>query len=392
MSRILPFLACILFATPLLAQEPSAAEIQDLSTKNADFAARLYRAIAVTTDDNFLVSPFTLSLGLAALMTGAKGSTREQLRSGLSLNTEDYLKIPELFKSVRDSVTKTGFVNQAIGIFPRKPFNVDSTYEDIVKSKYGGNVQELDYSNWAAKETVNQFASTQTGGKVREVVNAIDIQTSVMLITAAFFQGQFALAFNASYTQDERFYVNKYNIVTVPMMFRSDKYHLAYDSSLKLGILKLPMTGGTAMLVLLPDEDVDYVSIEDEFTGERIQDWLKRLKRTKLEVQLPRFMLEQSYSLQKILPGLGISEVFQDSADFSGISSETNLKLSEVVHKVAITVDETSSTGNAREPSILASLPPRLTINRPFLFLVYDQSTGSLLLMGRVNDPSKKGQ
>ena len=94
-SRLLPLLACIpLLAMPLLAQEPSAGEIQDLSTRNADFAARLYRAIAGTTDDNVLLSPFTVSLGLAALMSGADGSTREQLLQGLSLNALDHLRIP----------------------------------------------------------------------------------------------------------------------------------------------------------------------------------------------------------------------------------------------------------------------------------------------------------
>ncbi|XP_041716963.1 protein Z-dependent protease inhibitor [Coregonus clupeaformis] len=390
-SRLLPFLACILLlAMPLQAQEPSAAEIQDLSIRNADFAARLYRAIASTSDGNVLLSPFTVSLGLAALMSGADGSTREQLLQGLSLNALDHLRIPELFQSVRESVAESGLVNQGIGILPRQQFKVDSAYRDVVQTQYAGNIQGLDYNDGAAKDTINKFAYDYTGGEVKEVISAIDPQTQMMLITAVFFQGQFALAFNASFTQYERFYVNKYNIATVPMMFRSDKYHLAYDRSLKLGVLKLPMTGGTAMLVLLPDKDVDYTSIDEEITGERFQGWLKQLKRTKLEVQLPRFMLEQSYSLQKVLPGLGISEAFQERADFSGIGGETGLRLSEVVHKAAITVDETSNAGNARALNIFASLPPRLTVNRPFLFLVYHEATSSFLFIGRVIDPSKK--
>ncbi|KAL0967556.1 hypothetical protein UPYG_G00253740 [Umbra pygmaea] len=389
MSRFLFFLVCIPLVTLLvLAQEPSTAEIQELTTRNAEFAGQLYRAIARTTDDNVLISPFTISLGLASLMTGAKDSTYKQLLQGLNLNNLDQERIPDLFNSVRNSVTQTGFVNQGIGLFPAQQFKVDPTYRDLVQTKYGVTVQGLDFND--SKDTVNQFVSTKTGDKVTEVVSDIDSQTQMMLITAVFFQGQFALDFNASFTQEERFYVNKYNIVTVPMMFRSDKYHLAYDSSLKLGILKLPMTGGAAMLVLLPDEDVDYTSIDEEITGRRFQGWLKQLKRTKLEVQLPRFMLEKSYSLQKILPGMGFSQVFQESADLSGIGGETNLTLSEVVHKAAIAVDETSSAGNARASIVFASLPPRLTINRPYLFLVYDQVTSSLLLMGRVTDPTKQ--
>lgn len=90
----------------------------------------------------------------------------------------------------------------------------------------------------------------------------------------------FTPLFNASFTQDERFYVNKYKVVVVPMMSRADKYFLAYDRSLKVGVLKLPMADGTAMLIVLPDEDVDIVDVEEKVTGEKIREWIRRLKKT----------------------------------------------------------------------------------------------------------------
>lgn len=92
--------------------------------------------------------------------------------------------------------------------------------------------------------------------------------------------GQWQQPFNASNTQEERFYVNKYTIVQVPMMFRSDKYYLAYDPTLKVGILKLPCEDGTAMLVLLPNEDVDYTHIEESITGHVFRGWVAKLKKT----------------------------------------------------------------------------------------------------------------
>lgn len=92
--------------------------------------------------------------------------------------------------------------------------------------------------------------------------------------------GQWVLPFNASFTQEERFYVDKYRIAQVPMMFRSDKYHLAYDPDLKVGILKLPSSGGAAMLIVFPDEDVDITSIDDELYANTYLDWVKKLKRT----------------------------------------------------------------------------------------------------------------
>ncbi|KTG05437.1 hypothetical protein cypCar_00017755, partial [Cyprinus carpio] len=137
-------------------------------------------------------------------------------------------------------------------------------------------------------------------------------------LAQAFFTGQWLHPFNVTFTQEERFYVNKYNIVQVPMIRRSGKYYLAYDPTLKVGILKLPCEEGIAMLVLLPDEDVDYTYYDESMTGE-----------VKLEIQLPRFSLKQSNSSMS-LPSLGIKEIFGSTADLSEISSDEVLKLSEV--------------------------------------------------------------
>lgn len=386
---LLPLLlACI----PLLAvaQDAILGGIQDLSTRNTDFAARLYRMVASTTDDNVLLSPLTMSLGLAAVMSGSDGPTREQLLNALSLTPMDYQTVPDFFENLRTTITQNGEVGlkQAIGVVLGQEVSVVAEYEGLVE-KYGGNVVKLDFgAPEAARTTINEFVQRNTGDQVKAALAAApDAATKMMLVTGAFFKAPFALAFNATFTQDERFYVDKYHIVPVPMMFRADKYYLAYDPTLKLGILKLPMTGGAAMLVLLPDEDVDCTSIEEEITADRFTGWVRKLKKTKLEVQLPRFMLEQTYSLRNVLPALGI----RDTDNLSAIGGvQEGLVLSEVVHKSAITVDETASTASGAGFNIFTSPPPRLTINRPFLFLIYHETTSSVLLMGRVVDPTKK--
>lgn len=91
---------------------------------------------------------------------------------------------------------------------------------------------------------------------------------------------RFSLAFNASSTQDERFYVDRYHVVVVPMMLRAGKYFLAYDRELRCGVLQLPLADGAAMLVVLPDEGVDLDSVEDALRAETIQGWISKLKKT----------------------------------------------------------------------------------------------------------------
>ncbi|XP_029903411.1 serpin peptidase inhibitor, clade A (alpha-1 antiproteinase, antitrypsin), member 10a isoform X2 [Myripristis murdjan] len=365
------------------------AAVLELSGGSADFAARLYRAVAARTDDNVLLAPFALSAGLAALMSGADGATRQQLLQGLGLAHLDAQQVPDLFQSLRNLVTRDGAapLRQGVGVFPSQRFQVSSPYLNLVQTKYHGNTGSQTYTSpQEAQDVINRWGMEQTGNRVQDLVGPLDPQTQLLLVTAAFYQSQ--LSFNASFTQDERFYVDRYHIVQVPMMFQSGKFFLAYDPSLKLGVLKLPMSDGTAMLVLLPDENVDITSVEEELTAERVRAWIAQLKKTKLEVQLPRFLLEKSYSLRDVLQRLDMSEVFQDGADLSNIAGDKSLKLSEVFQKTVVSVDE-SGSADGGGVSVFSSLPPRLTINRPFLFLIYQEGSGSFLYMGRVVNPTQ---
>lgn len=368
--------------------------LKDLSRRNADFAARLYRAVSSRTDDNVFLCAFTLSTALSALLNVTSGPTQDQLMQGLSLAGLDPETLPDVFQSLRTEVLKGPGMDLKLGvaILPSMGFQVSSSYLNLVQTKFGGNAQSLDYTvPHEATNTINRWAQDQTGEKVQQLLTNLDPQTQLLLATAASYQTRFSPSFNASFTQDERFYVDRYHVVMVPMMFRADKYFLAYDRSLKVGVLKLPIVDGCAMLVLLPDEDVEITAVEEEVTGEKIQTWIRQLKKTKLEVQLPRFLLERSYSLRDNLQTLDITQVFQDDADIVNMGESKGPKLTQVYQKSVLSVDESSddvTTGGG--VSVFATPPPRLTINRPFIFIIYHQMTSSVLFMGRVTDPTKK--
>ncbi|XP_035276210.1 serpin peptidase inhibitor, clade A (alpha-1 antiproteinase, antitrypsin), member 10a [Anguilla anguilla] len=376
------------------AQELSS-DVTELALKNADFAMSLYREIASASDDNVFFSPLCVSSALAALSTGAQGATREKILQGLGVAPLEQdgqpERIPDLFHKLQEAVTKNEALqfDQAAALFVRQQLEVETAFSDLIKKYFGADVNKVDFANaQASKTAINEYVKSKTGGKVMEVVGTVDPQTALMLISSVFFQGNWALPFSTSSSPEERFFINKYKIIQVPMMFNSDKYYLAYDPTVKMGALKLPYQGGVAMLVLLPDKDVDYTSVDEVLTGERFLGWIKRLKKTKLEVQLPRFSLEQSYALKAVLSDLGIYNV-SESADLSGVSKEPNLSLSEMIHKAKIEVKE-SGTATAETDLNTLSAPPRLIFNRPFLFVIYHEATNSPLFMGRVIDPTKK--
>ncbi|KAL4641853.1 protein Z-dependent protease inhibitor-like isoform X1 [Arapaima gigas] len=370
----------------------------ELAARTTDFAFNLYRKIASSNDDNIFFSPLTAAASLAALLGGTQGTTHKELLQGLALSSLEQdsqpNRIPELFQKLEGILTQGGALqtDKPIAFFLHQTVEVEKAFSDQAKKFFNADINKVDFSNTqASKSIINQYIKTQTRGKVTSDVGNIDRETRIMLINSIFFQAKWDLPFNSTFTQEERFYVNKYNIAQVSMMFRADKYYIAYEKSLKLGVLKLPCQGKVAMMVLLPDKDVDYATIDEELTPERFHGWIKQLKKIKLEVQLPRFKLEQTYSMQKMLPDIGIASIFQNNASISMLSKEAELKVSEVLLNGRIEVDENSISTSAKMVSSLtgASMPPRLTINRPFLFLIYHEVTSTLLFMGRVIDPTK---
>ncbi|XP_017293774.1 protein Z-dependent protease inhibitor-like [Kryptolebias marmoratus] len=381
----------LVFLSPTETIDPT---LEDLINRNVDFGARLYRAVASRTDNNVILSPFSVSAGMLALLSATNGPTRDQLLQGLTLTGLDPETLPDQFHILRNLVLQRDAsqnLQHGMAIFPSQSLQVSESYQKLVQTKFEGQVQSLSYTVPAeAIDSISRWIQEQTGDQIQELLSTIDPQTQLLVATATTYQSQFDPPFNSSSTQDERFYVDRYHVVMVPMMFQADKYFLAYDRVVKAGVLKLPMTDGTAMLVVLPDEDVDLTAVEEEMTLEKIQTWIQQLKKTKLEVQLPRFLLEHSYTLKDVLQTLDITMVFQDDADISNMGEVKGAKLFQVHHKSVLTVDERVDHTSTSGGRLFSTPPPRLTINRPFIFIIYQQTTGSLLFMGRVTNPTEK--
>uniref|UniRef100_A0A3Q3KY80 Protein Z-dependent protease inhibitor-like n=1 Tax=Mastacembelus armatus TaxID=205130 RepID=A0A3Q3KY80_9TELE len=203
--------------------------VEDLTNRNADFATRLFRAVASRTDDNVFLSPFTLCTGLVALLSITNGPTRDQLLQGLTLTGLDPQTLPgrSRFQILRSTILRGGGatnLQQSVTLLPAQSFGVSSFNLDLVQTKFGGKVQSVTYTApQEAADTINRLIQEQTGGQVQDV--SVCVSNKVFLS----FSAMFSPSFNSSLSQDERFYVDKYHVVMVPMMFRSDKYFLAYD-------------------------------------------------------------------------------------------------------------------------------------------------------------------
>ncbi|KAF4102631.1 protein Z-dependent protease inhibitor isoform X1 [Onychostoma macrolepis] len=386
------------FLCVLKSQEPKTPDVTDLAFKNIDFAMNLYRKISSYHDKNIFFSPLSISTSFATLLLAAKGSTHSQMMKGLNLDsldrTGDATLIPKLFEQLQKNISQDGklHMEQGTALFVDERFNVERAFSDQIKTFFGADVNNVDFSKTElSKSTINEYVSRKTSGKVNEMVTSIEPLTHMMLLNTIFFQGDWDRPFDPNSTEMSRFYVDKYNIVQVPMMVKEDRFSTTEDAELRARVLRLSYRGGVALLIVLPDAAADYTAIDDEISAERFHRWIKNMRRIKMEIHLPKFKMEQSYDLHEILPHLGLSSVFLHSANLTGLSKDAHLKVSQVLHKAVVEVDEKGTTAAAvTSVGITAySLPATFIINRPFFFFLYHEATSSLLFMGRVIDPTQ---
>ncbi|XP_059209252.1 protein Z-dependent protease inhibitor isoform X2 [Centropristis striata] len=386
------------FLAPVHQAHPQSATISDLSIKNMDFAMNLYRKISSYHDKNIFFSPLSISTSFAALSMATDGVTHKEILKGLNLQQLERADqpefIPTLFQLLHENITQNGMLklDQGMALFMDPQFEVEKIFTDQIKTFFDAEIKSVNFTN--TKESlsfINEYISNKTEDKVTEMISDLDPVTQLMLINTIFFQGAWQKTFNPNFTENAPFYINNYNIKQVPMMFLEDKFYMMEDVSLGAKVLKLPYQAGVSMLILLPNKGTDYTVIDDDITARKFLSWIRGLEKTKLEVNMPKFKMEESYSLHNILPHMGMDSIFSNSANLTKLSKEGGLKVSEVLHKAVIEVDETGTTAAAATATgiIPYSLPRTFTVNRPFFFFIYHEDTNCLLFMGRVIDPTK---
>uniref|UniRef100_A0A3B5QRQ5 Protein Z-dependent protease inhibitor-like n=1 Tax=Xiphophorus maculatus TaxID=8083 RepID=A0A3B5QRQ5_XIPMA len=223
-----------LLAGPAAPQTPDPAEL-DLLNRSADFGARLYRAVAGRTDDNVLLAPLAVFAGMLALLGGTSGPTQNELLQGLTLTGLDPQTLPGGKLQIWNAVLQPALrLQQGAALFLDQSFQAPPSFQDLVQTKYGGQTQSVSFSSPAdAQDVINRWVQDRTRHQAQNLLSTLDRRTQLLLVSAADYQMRFNPPFNASLTQVERFYVDRYHVAMVPMMFRADKYFLAYDSNVK---------------------------------------------------------------------------------------------------------------------------------------------------------------
>jgi len=394
------FLLCVTLAamTPVVAAAENTnreAPPSPIVTGNTEFALDLYQQLR-TSDGNLVLSPYSISTALAMTYAGARTTTAAQMADVLHFSPDQpsfHAAFSSLQSETKDASTGSSCrleIANALWGQEGEPFLKD--FLGLVRDSYQATFRELDFARATeqARRTINSWIADQTHGRIEELLapSDLDAAAALVLTNAIYFKGTWANRFSERATLETQFFVSKEKTVKVSMMTQGAQFGFARVGD--VDVLELPYEGDRlSMVVVLPIEQDGLERVERSLDAERLTGWVDALEQHLVQVRLPRFKMDVSFDLSRTLAAMGMPEAFTSKADFSGMNGAKDLFLSVVRHEAEIEVNEEGTEASAATAVIAKrrASSAMFNANHPFLFLVRDRHTGSILFLGRVVDP-----
>ncbi|XP_015264773.1 PREDICTED: heparin cofactor 2 [Gekko japonicus] len=380
---------------------PGKSRIQRLNILNAKFGFDLYQSLKnkANSSDNILLAPVGISTAMAMLSLGLGGQTHEEVLTSLGFrdfinasSTYNVTTIHNLFYKLTHRLFRRNFgytLRSVNDLYIQKQFHVESGFISNMKKYYFSEAQSTDFSDPTFITKANERISKLTKGLIKEALEHVNPTTLMMILNCLYFKGTWKNKFPVEMTHKRSFRVNDKLSVKVPMMKTKASFLAATDDELQCGILQLPYVGNISMLIVLPHKPSGMNTLEKQLTPQVVERWQKSMTNRTREVVLPKFTLQKSYDLIEHLKTLGINEIFTQNGNYSGIAE--GIIIDRFNHQGTLTVNE-EGTEAAFVTSVgfmPLSAQIHFTVDRPFLFLIYEHRTSCLLFMGRVANPSK---
>lgn len=374
---------------------PLTATEQQIVDSDNQFGLTLFRSISEETPkENIFISPLSVSMALGMTLNGAEGETRAAMeetleKAGLS-NAEinqSYRDLIDLLTTLDPKVT----VELANSIWYREGFEVRTDFIDTNKEHFDARVDALDFSSPDAVDTINGWVADNTRGKIEKIVQRLSPQDVMYLINALYFKGNWRNQFDEDLTQEATFTGPDGRESTVDMMKREDTTFPVYFGD-QLTAVDLPYGDSLySMTVLLPKPDQTVRDVAAALDQNRWNTITSELAPRKLSaLEMPTFTLEYEKTLNDMLKDMGMAVAFDPGrANFSGINDGGGLWIDEVKHKTFIEVNEKGTEAAAvTSVTMVQSLPPSIRVDRPFLLVIREQHSGTILFIGQVSDPA----
>jgi serpin B len=381
---------------------------EGLVNANNQFAVDLYTQLAEAGgNDNIFFSPLSLTTILAQTYAGARGNTAKEMKDALHFDLEPdrlhpamaallaSLEPPEGKAPYELNIANVLWIDQGCSLLPE--------FVSLCRNHYRAAPRSVDFKNAAEaqRKTINDWVTEQTHGKITDLMpsGSVSADTRLVLTNAVYFKGGWASTFSRWWTHSKEFKLPGGKSVQVPMMQQTDFF--GYMERRDLQALEMPYVGrALSMVVLLPRKIDGVPELEEKLSEKTICALTRKLRQQEVQVEFPRFTMTTVYSLDATLRAMGIRDAFsQTGADFSSTSASGPLFVSTVMHKAFIEVNEKGTEAAAASGGLKCLSkgdeppppPPVFRADHPFLFLIRDMKTGTILFLGRVMNPKAEG-
>ena len=380
-------------------------QLSSVVSGNNTFAFNLYQTLKKNNTGNMFFSPYSISTALAMTYAGAAGDTARQMSTALQFTLPQAQLHPAFNQLAIDLASrgqnakgtngKSFSLNIANALWGQQDYTIQPAFLNILAKNYGAGMNLLDFSNSPepSRVTINDWVSQQTNNRINDLLpqGSIDSLTRFVLTNAIYFDAAWQDPFAKESTHNQTFNLLNGSTVTVPMMSRDGGYSYIKDTGYQA--VELPYDGNeVAMDIIMPDAG-KFNTFDASMTADKVNGIIGSLQNSFIALTLPKFSFDSSFSLKFALSALGMPIAFDpNQADFSGITGNTDLHISDVVHKAFVAVDEEGTEAAAATGVVigLAAMPQySMTVDQPFIFLIRDIKTGEILFVGRVLNPAE---
>ena len=369
-------------------------QISLIESENA-FAFDIFREVMKSAgeNENVIISPLSVSYALSMTLNGADGTTRDSMLKALRVSGITPEKINNSYKNLTEallSVDRRVLMSIANSVWTEKDFVVKQPFIDILKNYYNAESKSFDIDDPTAPDDINAWIEEKTNGLIKKMVESLNDNTVMLLINAIYFKAKWKSQFDESKTVQLPFYKPSGSSSDVPMMRQSSDFKV-FDSD---GFIfaEFPYgQGNFVMDVVLPDEQNGVGGLLPSLTDNNFQLWVSQMAEREINLSFPRFKYGFKKTLKEVLTTMGMGIAFTDFADFSNIS-DLDLLINEVTHQAFIETNEEGTEAAAAtivDIGLTSMPPPPLVVNldHPFIYLIRETTTNSIVFMGRVADP-----
>ncbi|KAM5158479.1 serpin B4-like [Mantella aurantiaca] len=405
--------------------------MEPMSKSIGEFAWDIFKEINNSdSDSNILCSPVSVAAALSLLLLGSKGQTATQLEKVLHVSDQrdttgdqETLKassihsgdgcdetafesdkaavVPDVHNKFKALLNKLNSASDsdlkiANGLFTQLNFPILENYLESAKALYQANLKSVDFGNDITRENINRWIETETNGKIKDLFapKSLDTNIALILVNVIYFKGKWMKMFKKENTKNAPFHVKEDVEITVPMMSQTDTFNYGFVEEMDAQVIELSYENGVfSMFIFLPNKISGLQKVIEETTLDLLMKFTdsKNLRKTKLEVQIPHFKIEQSYDLSSHLKNMGMTDAFSQKADLSGISG-ISLFVSKVIHKAFIEVNEEGTEAAAASGAVIVPksllLPRQFKADHPFLCVIKHNSTNTILFCSKLSSPS----